>query len=234
MRIEPETSGASIVLVGSFNPRIFRPDWFQATGIIGDRESHAANIEIIHSAISSFSLDWAKIRVDHNRFSIETSDPPIIRIRDLVMKTFKEFLTHTPLNQVGINRLVHFSVGTFEDREKIGRKLAPHEPWGEWAQRLPGDPKNLKLHGGLKSLLMTQVDRSDGYSGAITARIEPSMLPQLGLHGIHMEINDHYVVGEETETIMGSESVMDILEDQWSISIQRSAWIIDQIMALKD
>jgi hypothetical protein len=60
------------------------------------------------------------------------------------------------------------------------------------------------------------------------------MLPQLGLHGIHMEINDHYVVGGETETIIGSESVMDILEEQWSISIERSEWIIDQIMALKD
>jgi len=196
MRIDPEISGASIVLVGSFNPRIFRPDWFQATGIIGDKDSQTATIEIIHSAVSSFSLDWAKVRIDQNKFSIETSDPPAIRIRDLVLKTFKEFLTHTPVQHVGINRSVHFSVGSFETREKIGRTLAPHEPWGEWARQIPGNPNDLKLHGGMKSLLMTQVDRGDGFRGAVTAKIEPSTLRQLDLHGIFMEVNDHFVIAD--------------------------------------
>ena len=76
MRIDPEVSGASIVLVGSFNPRIFRPDWFQTTGIIGDKISQTANIEIIHSAVSSFSLDWAKVRVDQKQVLHRDYRPP--------------------------------------------------------------------------------------------------------------------------------------------------------------
>jgi hypothetical protein len=233
MRIEPEVSGASIVLLGSFNPRIFRPDWLQATGIIGDNDSQAATIEIIHSAVSGFSLEWAKLQVDQNRFAVETVEPPFIRIRDLVLKAFKEFLPHTPVHQVGINRSVHFSVGTFENREKIGKMLAPLEPWGAWASKIPGTSNDLKLHGGMKSLLMTQMDRGDGYRGSITARVEPSVLPQLNVHGIFMEVNDHFVIEEEVEKILGSDAAMDILENQWTISIDRSEWIIDQIMALK-
>ena len=49
-----------------------------------------------------------------------------------------------------------------------------------------------------------------------------------------MEINDHFVLAEKVEEVLGSDAAIDILENQWSISIERSEWIIDQIMALKE
>jgi hypothetical protein len=155
MRIEPEASTANIVLLGSFNPPIFRPEWFQAMGIIGDADAQSAKIRIVHEAVTAFSLDWANIQVDQNRFSIDTNDPPLIRIQDAVLKAF---LIHTPVHQLGINRTVHFSVGSFDVRDKIGRLLAPHEPWGEWGPKISGDPENPQVRGGMRSLLMSQLD----------------------------------------------------------------------------
>jgi hypothetical protein len=231
MRIEPETSSVVIVLLGSFNPRIFRPEWFQATGIIGNADAQAAKVQIIHEAVTAFSLDWANLNVDQNRFSIGTSDPPFVRIHDAVLKAFKEFLTHTPVYQLGINRTVQFSVGSFDMRDAIGKLLAPHEPWGEWGSKISGSPDNPQLHGGMKSLLMGQLDRGDGYKGSINAKVEPSVVRS---DSIFMEVNDHFFVGEDTAKILGSEPAMNILESQWATSIERSEWIIDQVMALKE
>ena len=39
---------------------------------------------------------------------------------DFVAKTFGQFLTHTPMNCVGINRHVHFGVGSEEKRNYLG------------------------------------------------------------------------------------------------------------------
>lgn len=232
MRIEPEVSAASLVLIGSFNPRIFRPEWFQSMGIIGNADAQSAKVEIVHEAITSFSLDWTNVPVDQNRFSISTSDPPLIRIRDVVLKAFKEFLIHTPVYQLGINRTVHFSVGSFDVRDAIGKLLAPHEPWGEWGPKISGNPQNPELRGGMKSLLMSQIDRGDGYRGSINAKVEPST--RRPTDGIFVEVNDHFSAGEDPTVILGSEPAMDILESQWETSIKRSEWIIDQIMALRE
>ncbi len=41
---------------------------------------------------------------------METLKAPYARIRDLVLRIFKEQLSHTPLSAFGINRNVHFRV----------------------------------------------------------------------------------------------------------------------------
>jgi hypothetical protein len=233
MRIQPDTDAASVVLIGSFNPRIFRPDWFKATEIIGQQQAEAAKVEVIHQAISVFSLDWARIAVEPNRFSIETLSSPLIRIKDVVLKTFNEFLSHTPISQPGINRMVHFSVDSLETRDKIGKLLAPHEPWGVWGSKIAGSSTDPRLHGGLRSLLMSQLDRGDGYNGHVNAKVEPSLRPNLLTTGIYMEVNDNYVLGS-TDEVIGSEPAMAIVEGQWITSMARSEAIIDQIMSLKD
>jgi len=232
MRIRPEVDGASIVLIGAFNPRIFQPEWFRANGIIGDKDADAANVQIIHQSIAAFSLDWTNVRVEPNRFSIDTNDPPLIRIYDVVLKVFKEFLMHTPIHQFGINRLVHFDTGRLETRNRMGELLAPPKHWGEWASKITYDPAS-RGRGGMRSLSMMQFPREDAFEGSITAKIEPSSIPSLDLRGVYMEINDHFVVGKDGE-ILNSDPAMEILENQWSTSLVRSEWIIDQIMVLAE
>jgi hypothetical protein len=43
-----ELEGASVVLVGSFNPSIFQPKWLSSRDIIQAAEGEEAKIQIIH------------------------------------------------------------------------------------------------------------------------------------------------------------------------------------------
>jgi hypothetical protein len=233
LRITPEIDGASIVLIGSFNPPIFQPEWFARHEILGTEDANAANIEIIHPQMAAFSLSWSSIRVTVERFFIETSYPPFIRARDLVLRTFREYLTHTPVTKIGINRTVHFNVASFEERDRIGNLLAPKVPWGDWARDLAGEPGKRETVGGLRTMTMMQTARKDGHRGTISARVEPSVFPSLIERGIFMEINDHYELGDPA-TVQGSDAAINILESEWERSIERSEWIIEQIMVLRD
>ena len=54
MRIEPEISAASIVMVGYFNPQIFQPFWLAMHGVISEEEAESANIGFVHPEITRF------------------------------------------------------------------------------------------------------------------------------------------------------------------------------------
>lgn len=225
MRIQPEVDTVSVVFVGSFNPKIFRPDWFGANGLLTPGEVDAADIEIVHAELSIFSIDWLRVQVDRRRFVVETSDPPHVRVQDLVARTFGEFLIHTPVDMLGINRRVHFPVADLDARDRIGCRLAPKDAWGEWGSHIQGTKEK---HGGLRSITMEQADLDDRRSGYIRAKVEPS--PQLKT-GVFVDINDHYVVGNPDETV-GCEIAVETVIDRFDTSLKRSAWIIDQVMAL--
>jgi hypothetical protein len=70
-----ELEGASIVVLGSFNPRIFQPLWLSANNLIRPEEADAAKIEIIHREISIFSTEWFNLQVTDGSFSVECKDP---------------------------------------------------------------------------------------------------------------------------------------------------------------
>lgn len=225
MRIQPEISAAELVIVGDFNPIIFRPDWFAINDLISPEDAKKADIELVHKEITIFSLGWVKLHVDQNRLVVKTDEPPFVRICDLTIRTFKELLSHTPLRMIGINRRIHFKVDE-ETRNRIGLKLAPLEPWGEWT-------KDLKLkkdaqHGGMRSLVMEQNVLDDRKKGCIRAKIEPSVKVECG---IFIEINDHYEV-EKSKNVNGTQEIIQILENNFETSIKKSEWIIDQVMKL--
>jgi hypothetical protein len=150
MRIEPEIGGVAIVLVGNLNPAIFTPAWFARQGILSAEQADAAEVNIVHPQIAHFKMDWLVVRVEPERFAADTAEAPYTRLLDLVVRTFKEFLPHTPLGKLGINRTVHFSVGSQDNRDRIARMLAPRDPWGEWRPLI--DQGEGEKHGGLLSL----------------------------------------------------------------------------------
>lgn len=230
MRIQPELIDVAVVLVGNLNPRIFTPDWFARNGILTAREADTAEIDVVHAQITSFSMDWLTVRVEQERFQARTTVAPFVRICDLVVRTFGEFLSHTPLTKLGINMQVHFDVGSFDVRDRIGNSLAPKKPWGDWAPLLSSG--EAEKHGGMISLTMQQKSVDDRVSGYIQARVEPSARIGQGLSGIYMHVNDHYEV-DKPDDVAGSQEIVAILENRFEPSLERSEWIIDQIMALK-
>ena len=46
MRIAPEITGASLVLLGNFNPSIFVPAWFGWHGLLPEKTVEAAELKI--------------------------------------------------------------------------------------------------------------------------------------------------------------------------------------------
>jgi hypothetical protein len=232
MRIAPDISGASIILLGSFNPRIFNPDWLVQKGVLGREEGAATEIEVIHRDVSAFKSDWFSVNVFPDRFQIQGTVEPLVRVRDFVVKVFGQYLPETPVTKLGINRQVHFSVRDFAVRDAIGERLAPKEAWGEWGPQISGRSRigeegYPKRHGGMLSLSMVQRDVPDRDAGHIQVKVEPST--QLAC-GIFLEINDHYEA--KPEATAGASAMVAVAEKSWDESIKRSEWIVDQIMKL--
>lgn len=154
---------------------------------------------------------------------------PLILISDVTCRIFGDLLPHTPIGMMGINRSVHFDVGSA--REKIGNILAPKEPWGKWGEDvMRGEGKH---HGGLLSMTIIQKDVDDRPAGSIQAKVEPSGVIGRGRTGIFMEVNDHYSIPDPSGATDALE-IMDLLRNRFDSSIQRSEGIIDQIMSLRD
>ena len=228
MRIEPEISGVSIVLLGDFNPAIFTPAWFALHKLLPESVANNAELQVAHQQATAFDADWLQLRVVTDQFSAETSQAPYIRLCDLVLRVFKEHLHHTPLKALGINRSVHFRVGSFAERDRIGRTLAPIEPWGTWAKQIGLDGE----HGGMRSLTMTQINPEGRAKGdSINVTVEPSNRVGEGRVGIYVSVNDHYSI--ENPSPGTAQQLMGLLEENFETSIKRSDGVIDHIMSLE-
>ncbi len=227
MRIEPEFSDVSIVLLGKLNPAIFTPAWFALHELLPESVVDTAQLQVAHQQVTEFSTDWLRLQVTPERFSAETSLAPHIRLRDLVVRVFKDHLHHTPITAFGINWQVHFRVGSCAERERIGRTLAPVEPWGALAKQIRLDGER----SGMTSLTMMQGDPEGRPKGdSINITVEPSNRIGEGRLGVYVRVNDHY--SAESASSETTRHLMGLLEKNFETSITRSDGIIDHIMSL--
>ncbi|MDE2822321.1 MAG: hypothetical protein OXK79_02305 [Chloroflexota bacterium] len=227
MQIEPEISGTSIVLAGRFNPAIFTPAWFELHALLPAGTAEIARLEVAHAQATVFRAEWLHLNVMAERFSVETLQAPDVRVRDLVLRTFTEHLNHTPLHAIGINRTVHYNVASLEERDRVGRLLAPIAPWGPWADELGLDG----THGGMTSLTMTQIN-PDGRppGGQLNVKVEPSTRVGEGRTGVYVNVHDHYQF--DADQPQATEAVIQVVENDFNASVQRSNTLIDHIMGL--
>jgi len=211
---KPEIEGVGIVLAGSFNPKIFQPAWFAAENLIREEEAQAANIQLIHPQVASFSLDWLHLQVTQEQFAVTTTQSSFHEtLRDLVLGTFR-LLRDTPVRMMGLNRDSHFRMPTEEAWHAFGHRLAPKELWA----RVLKEPE-------MRSLTMEGL-RPDDLQGYIRVRVEPSTR----IHpGAFININDHYEVKDAT-TVRGCDEIIDILEREWKRSLDRSAEIVSSLL----
>lgn len=228
MKTEPEYLSTTIVLVGDFNPAIFQPAWFAANELISQTEADNAEIQVIHPDVSSFHADWLRIRVEKNRFVAETSEQPYIRLHDLVVRTFGDYLSQTPIKEVGINFSVHIHMSGVDSHNRIGRTLAPVEPWGAMGDLMKKFPPGDRQHGGLKVLKM-QIPREDNdYEGARFVTVEPSNRVK---NGVYIMTNDHYSLAEDTKGL-GCEDILGIVKEVFDPSLNYSETVVDHIIGL--
>ncbi len=151
MKVSPSISNCSIVLVGQFNPAIFHPAWLQAKGIETEGMSTDTNT-LITAELANFSIHDRSYHIRTDRFQIDTLIAPWVTLLDITTKIFAENLHHTPIMGFGINRSGHVELPSKPSRIKLGRKLAPTDPWGDFGERM--ETEETFLTGGLRSLVM--------------------------------------------------------------------------------
>ena len=230
MRIAPEITGASLVLLGNFNPSIFTPAWFGWHDLLPEKTVDVAELQIAQPQITSFTADWLEFNAVPERFSISTTQPPFVRLRDLGLRIFRDKLPHTPIHSMGINRQVHFLVNSLDERDRIGRLLAPVEPWGEWGKQLQPDGR----HGGMTSLTMTQVNVEGRPPGGLrNVTVQPSKRVGQDSTGVYVDVNDHYTV-EDPKNKEATTQIVNLLEREFEDSLLRAEQLIDNIMSLGD
>ena len=202
--MKADLSGINIVILGSFNPKIFQPAWFAANELIRKLEAEEADTEIIHNDISIFRIgNWLRLEVTRDRFHASTEQEAYFEVLvDFVLGTFS-LLSHTPAGILGINTSMHYRIKNEKLWHKIGDKLAPKEPW-----------KSLMRTPGLTRVEMQDV-RVDGPKGYLRIRVEPSIRIT---PGIAINTNDHYEV-DDPKNATGCSELMEILNANWKSSI---------------
>jgi len=219
-RLVPEIDGASIVLLGSFNPAIFQPSWFAQHGLLRDAEAAEAEVEGISKEFSVFSVDWLRIQVLDSRFSAAASDSGHASVlRDLVIGTFK-LLEHTPVKAMGLNRQMHFKLPSEDVWHLIGDTLAPKTHWSKL------------LHGRLGMRALTiEGKRKDATSEYLRFTVQPSSKTPFG---IYFDSNEHF----QKENGKGLEGLMQELELNWENSqthaLQAAQDLISGIIERRD
>ena len=230
MRIEPEIDAIDIVLVGNFDPIVFTPAWFALHEFLPKHAADGAKVETIHPQLTAFSFDWLRLQVGTDHFIAETVQAPYIRVRDFVGRVFTERPGQSSLRALGINRGVHFRVRDRTDMDRIGRTLAPVEPWGSWGRGL--EPAG--EHGGMASLTMSQVKIEGRPSDdRINVKVEPSnpIIGQ-GRAGIYVHVNDHYTTSDTGPG--ATERLLTIVKSGFDGSLAQSDEIVDHVMSLAE
>lgn len=205
MLMEPKKIGdnASIVLIGSFNPAIFHPLWFQNVALAQAKEAKGAEVEIITPDVSIFKMNWLHIHVIRDRFFALTLDESQYGpLRDLVVGTFR-ILEHTPVKQMGLNRAIQYDVETEERWHSVGHALAPKEIWN----------KHIK-QPGMKALSIEGL-RNDEHKGVINVTVRPVIGRK---NGVEIATNSHFEFDEKTMAI----DVMKIVEEDWEKTLEYS------------
>ena len=178
----PEINGASIGILGSFNPTIFQPEWFLRQKLLPQTEVEAAKIIVLVPQVCDFETERFRVQVTPDRFTaISKPSTNPTTLRDLVSGTFF-VLEHTPVTAIGLNRHMHFPLETEEQWHRLGERLAPKEGWNGILKT--GRP-------GMRSLtievLLDAPERPD--CPRLWIKVEPSGQVK---NGAFFETNEHY------------------------------------------
>lgn len=200
-----ESEEASIVLVGSFNPAIFHPEWLLRHQLITQDDLKGAKIEIVHNDLSKFSLEWLGVDVLRNKFTVRTNDPSQFSpMKDLMISVFG-ILEHVPIAQLGMNSRRTYKIGKEEHWHKVGDVLAPKMIWEE----------SLPKRVGLTSLTV-QSPRPDSLKGSVNVSISPS---RTNSFGVNFDVNNHVELEANQEDGERKYDVSMILAAHWDSSL---------------
>jgi hypothetical protein len=208
----PSEDLTSVVLVGSFNPRIFQPSWFVRHELLPPLDEEESQVDLINNDFCAFQTSMYRIEVASTRFAAHGIAPPVVEaLRDLVQGTFR-ILRHTPITKIGINTSVHFQLPTDKAYDRFGHILLPKERL--WNPIL-SEPKTLNVS--------VKGDRPDGYPGHLLVKVEPSIRMERALY---IETNDEF----RDDSAQDAHWITDILVEQWGAARARISEIRNHLL----
>lgn len=193
-----------LVLIGDLNPHIFQPEWFVVQKLLGEKEGASAKVEVIHSDIAVFELEWLRLEVTRSRLVATTKDDRYHEIlRDLIIGAFT-VLSHTPLKMVGINITFNYLLSDEKVWHSIGDQLAPK---GIWKQVIDTP--------GLRSLAIESKSAvKDNYKNIVSVAVSPTNVKL----ALRIHINDHYELTDLKGDFVNSSAIIDVLRKEWDNS----------------
>ena len=209
----------NIILLGSFNPKIFHPQWMARKEVISDGEASGADLKVSHNEISEFELDYCKFQVLPNRFAVFCKQEPYFKkVRDMVLSIFS-VLKETPIYKMGLNNHYHYRFENSESWHAFGHKNAPKELWNK-----------ILDHPGLHQLTI-QSRRTDSYKGLVTVSTGISELIPLSNLGVSIKVNDHYDFDIEIDkSEIDAQFALDTISKNWDASQEKSNMINEEVI----
>jgi hypothetical protein len=211
-KIHSETT--SVILGGSFNPRILEPLWLSNNGLVAEAEAVDAERQLIDLEFARMVLPWVELVVLQERLQAQSRPETVSpgQIRDLVVGILR-LLPHTPVVVGSVHHRSEVEIATIEQWHAIGDALAPKALW-----------EGVLDKPGLFDFAM-QGDRPDELEGAIKVRIQPSQLIQ---PGIMLNVNDEFTLPEDGGAELSRAA--DTLEKTWPEAETRATSIRDRLL----
>jgi hypothetical protein len=222
----PERKQFSIVLVGTFNPLMFQPEWFGKNDVISPEEVEFARNQsnniptIITPQLTVFRTSQLSIRIEQDRFLVLAEKEPLLIIKDFVKKTFEK-LGGLTITAFGYNYSAHYKFNSEPEIHAFADKLTPKQ---YWRALLGNDVTGDDRKGGLSSLQMHQY--KDGNEGMISIVLQRSvhLKPE---PGIFLICNDHTNISDDDSS---AEVVIEKINKSFEASFTNMARIQDDLI----
>jgi hypothetical protein len=215
MNRKPEAEGLEVIVVGSFNPAIFHPEWFSRHNLVGEEDAKQATINVVSGQVSEFKISGVKLLCVSDRLAMGIANMSLQpKVQDMLLQIFT-LLPHTPIGACGINPWAHYQVHSVEYWHKIGHTLAPKELiW-----------KDLVDKPGMQSLTI-KAPREGEFPGELNLTVEPSLLfPP----GIVAKSNYHFGLPVDSFTAGGTELLSRFLKEEWDAACRMARTVAEKI-----
>lgn len=215
----PESEEITLVVLGSFNPTIYQPEWFIRKELIAEQEMSKDSVElhVVHKDITRFENDWFLVEVNPDRFLIKAKlASRVDSLRDLACSIFA-ILSETPIRSFGLNYIQNYRCSTLAAWHSFGHALVPKAKWAK-ATGLE------ESYIGMKEVEV-RIQRDDDIEGSYNVKIAPlSDKPPK----IMIQSNDHV----EYEK-MGNppEEFSSYLHKYWDCSLDQQRKLINNIVS---
>ena len=204
----PAAEGLEIVVLGSFNPGIFHPEWFLHQKLIDQEEadSDKTSVNVVGREVTEIQICGIKLQSVSDRLIVSTSNvSQAARIEDLILQIFV-LLSHIPVTACGINAHAHYTVSNRDFWHKIGHTLVPKGlVWNE----LVDSP-------GMQSITIKAPLRG-GFKGEVFLTVEPSMDIRFD-PGLYVRSNYHYPLPKETLHSGSTALLMKFIQAEFEIA----------------